>query len=1180
MGARWEFWIDRGGTFTDCIGRDLVTGALSVAKVPSTPNAPIAGIRRVLGLGPGDVVPPIDVRVGTTVATNALLARDGVPCALVTTSGFGDALEIGTQARPRLFDLDIVKPEPLYREVVEIDARAAPDGSTLRSPSHADVTAALAPLLANGTRSLAVVLLHAHASDELETLVGGWARTMGFSHVALSSEVSPELGLVARGSTTVLDAYLTPLLREHVTSLERELPGSTIRFMQSSGGLSRGSRFRGQNAILSGPAGGLVAVGHVARSLGETSVVGLDMGGTSTDVSRYAGELPLVYETEAAGVRVRAPTLDIVTVAAGGGSICRFDGTKLAVGPQSAGAEPGPLCYGNPRSAEVTLTDVNVVLGRLVGDRFPFPLHEARSARGLSELRARLGEAAGGRSVEAIAEGFFDVANDTMAEAIRRVSIARGHDVRGDALVVFGGAGGQHACAVARRLGIRRVIVHPLAGVLSAFGMGLADVTWDGEAPAGERVLSAESMQQLAPAFDRLEAEGRRVLRAEGFSADELVVRRRVDLRHAGTEVPVTLSLHEHGDVRDRFDQAHEVRFGYRRPLHPVEITVARVTLSARRTPPALPSRATPGGAPRRTARLYTEGAFHDVPVWDDPALPTPGRLKGPLIVTQAAGTVVVDPGFALDIRPDGVMCLVDDLDANRAVAAAPADLARADPVLLAITSNAFLSIAEQMGESLRRTAISTNIRERLDFSCAIFDATGGLVANAPHIPVHLGAMSESVRAVLAAHPHAAPGDVFVTNDPALGGSHLPDVTVVSPAHDETGRLLFFTASRGHHADIGGITPGSMPPFSASLADEGIVFRAERVVHGGVFDRAGVLERLTSGPYPARRPTENVADLEAQIAANLTGARLAFDFARRLGLDTMLAYMAHVQDDGAAKARDFIASLGHGEYAFGDRLDDGTAVRVALRATGDRLEIDFSGTGPEVAGNLNAPPAVTVAAVLYVLRCLVGADIPLNGGCLRPVTIRVPPGTVLSPSAERAVAGGNVETSQRVVDVLLGALGRAAASQGTMNNLTFGDASFGYYETLAGGAGATAVRRGASAVHTHMTNTRITDPEVLEARYPVRVVAHAVRRGSGGAGRHRGGDGLVRAVEALVPLSASILSERRTTSPFGLRGGLPGAPGRNLVNGREIAGKVTLNLVAGDVLRIETPGGGGFGEPT
>ena len=967
-------------------------------------------------------------------------------------------------------------------------------------------------------------------------------------------------------------------MRDYVARLSAELPGSRLLVMQSSGGLVLADRFRGRDAVLSGPAGGAVATARVAEAAGVQAALGFDMGGTSTDVCRVEGLPERIYEAEVAGVRLRSPMIDIHTVAAGGGSLCRRAGQRLTVGPESAGAEPGPLCYGHPDATEIALTDVNLALGRLRSERFPFPLDRDRSTEALTRLSQQVPDLDG---MEAVAEGFLEVAHEAMAGAIRKVSVARGHDVRRHALVVFGGAGGQHAAALARRLDIDVVLFPPFAGVLSAYGMALADVEHHGVRDAGP--CSLAEVAALEVPLAELTKEGAASLEAQGFSADRQTHLRRLDLRYQGTETVLTLAapaLDERA-LRRAFEDRHRRTFGYVRPDAAIEVVAARLESRGRAPSPDLvePPRA---GAPEPfEAEVFIDGAWRSVPALPREALGEGRRLEGPALVLEATGTIVVEAGFVLEGGATLRMRRTsEEAPGGREGTRRDRSPATPDPVRLEVYNHRFMALAEQMGEVLRRTASSVNIRERLDFSCALFDGEGALIANAPHIPVHLGAMSESVKAILRQHPDMKPGDVFVTNDPAAGGSHLPDITVVTPVFDGDGARRFFTASRGHHEDVGGITPGSMPPFSRSLSEEGVVLRGLRLVREGTLDLEGVRSALCSGPHPARRPDGNLADLEAQMAANETGARLLRALVDREGRAEVEAYMGFVREDAARRVRAAIQRLDPEARRFEDALDDGTPIVVAVETTDDGgLIIDFDGTGPASEGNLNAPRAVTVAAALYVMRSLVGAPIPLNSGCLAPIELRIPSGSLLDPPEEAAVAGGNVETSQRVVDVLLGALGQAAASQGTMNNLTFGDDRFGYYETIAGGAGATPRGPGRSGVHTHMTNTRITDPEVLEARFPVRLVRFGLRAGSGGRGRHRGGDGIIRELEALRPLRVSILSERRTRSPFGLEGGGPGAAGRNLVDGRDVGGKVQTQVEAGGRIRIETPGGGGYGAP-
>jgi 5-oxoprolinase (ATP-hydrolysing) len=1178
-----DFFIDRGGTFTDCLCIDD-HGRLRVAKVLSSDRAPLEGMRQLLGLPEGAPIPASRVRMGTTLATNALLERTGQRFALLITRGFADLLAIGTQARPDLFALDIHKPGVLYERVLEIDARADRDGTPVLRPEREALLAELRELRAEGIDSVAVVVHGDHRTGVLERAVGELARAAGIANVTLSHEVAPRLGLLARGDTASIDAYLSPRLARYLEALAAELPGSTLTLMQSSGGLCAAEHFRGPNALLSGPAGGTVALGQIARTLGLPQVLGFDMGGTSTDVCRYAGEFERRYESEVSGIRVVAPMLSIHTVAAGGGSICRLSDGRLVVGPESAGGVPGPLCYGNAGADALTVSDVNLALGRLVEHRFPFPLAKGRVLEKLEEMARALRAAGHVISRERVAEGFFEIANRHMAEALRQVSVARGFDLREHALLVFGGAGGQHACSLAHLLGIERVIFHPLSGVLSAYGIGLADVTQHAARDAGQRRLSDASLQELEPSYEELTEAARAVVAAQVSDAPVRCVRR-IDLRYAGSETTLTLPFAGAAELRERFEAEHARRFGHARPGAEIELTTVRVEVSAASAVARALAVGLPAGAlpePARRAQLWHQGRRYDhVPVYDREALTQGARISGPAVIAEAVATIVVDPGFELECRADGILIArpTGDARALDRPRATEDPGAPPDPVTLEVMGNAFMSIAEQMGHVLERTAQSTNIRERLDFSCAIFDRHGELVANAPHIPVHLGAMSESVRAVIATHPRLLAGDAFVTNDPALGGSHLPDITVVLPVHDESGAVRFFSATRGHHSDVGGITPGSMPAFSKTLAEEGCVFSAVRVMRQGELDREQILQILAQGPYAARRPQENLADIEAQISAAQTGARLLLALSNEHGLARVERYMQAIQELAATSVASKLREFADRETEFRDQLDDGTLLAVKLTIQSGKLTVDFSASAPESPGNLNAPRAVTLAALLYVLRALVGRKIPLNSGCLRDVTVRITERSLLNPSPGRAVAGGNVETSQRVVDILLGALGVAAASQGTMNNVSFGQASFGYYETIAGGAGAGPTFSGASAVHTHMTNTRITDPEVIEQRFPVRVVEFSVRRGSGGAGLHRGGDGICREYEFLEPLTVSLLCERRCSQPFGLEGGLPGARGRNLLNGQEVPGHGTFQVVPGDRLRIETPGGGGYGLP-
>ncbi len=1210
MSRGWEFWIDRGGTFTDCIARSP-DGSLRTAKLLSSDRAPVEAVRAVLEaegvVDAGDPLPPCSVKLGSTVATNALLERRGARTALVTHAALADVFTVGTQERPDLFALAIDRPAPVHASVVPVIGRVGMDGGVVEDLDRDAVRRGLEAALAEGATSIAVVLMHAYAWPEMEAEILEIARAAGAPDAVASHEVARELGFLARGETTTADAYLTPLLLRHVRELTTALPGSRLRFMQSSGGLTDAARFRGPTALLSGPAGGVVAAARVARRAGFERAVGFDMGGTSTDVSLIVGgEVERAFETEVGGIRVKSPMLKIHTVAAGGGSLCRFDGFRLTVGPESAGADPGPLCYGlaPADSRDLAITDVNLFLGRLLPDRFPLPLVEEPVSAALERVRGALAAVGFARSLDEVAAGFVEVANASMAEAIQQVSVGRGVDPRDCALVGFGGAGGQHVCAIARSLSIRKVLLHPFAGLLSAYGIGVAEVSWDGQRDAGGAGLppSGESLpdalQQLLRA---LEDEGRAALAADGVAPEEVRIEHWLDLRYLGTDTALPLCDDRVGgavvDWAASFASEHARRFGYVRPDRGVEITTVRVRARGPASGGAAPeglseeiTTASDGLPLRHVDAWFPEIGRVRAPVHARDELAPGAEIAGPAIVLEDTGTVVIDPGFIAVVDADGVLVLTDEAPGKSrggpGKPEAQSDaLEVADPVRLEVFGTRFMSIAEQMGAVLRNTSVSTNIKERLDYSCAVFDGGGGLVANAPHIPVHLGAMSETVRAAVEAFPDVRVGDVFVTNDPFAGGSHLPDVTVVTPVFlDEAAAPAFFVASRGHHADIGGSTPGSMPPASTTLEEEGVVIPLMRLVRDGVLDEPALRACLEGARYPARKPSDNLADLEAMVAANRAGERLLQRFAVDEGPARVAGTMVQLQAASADKVAREIGRLPDGVHRFEDCLDDGTPVCVAIEIRGRAMTIDFAGTGAAVPGNLNAPRAIVQAAVIYVLRSLVAERIPLNGGCLDPVEIRVPPGCLLDPPKGSAVVGGNVETSQRVVDVLLGALGLAAASQGTMNNVTFGDRSFGYYETIGGGSGAGPDWDGTSGIHTHMTNTRITDPEVLEARYPVRLAEFSLRRGSGGRGVHRGGDGLVRRYAFLAPVTASLLTERRTTRPYGLAGGEPGSSGRNAVERadgtrHELAGKCSVDLEPGDVLSVETPGGGGWGKP-
>lgn len=1204
-GAGWEFWIDRGGTFTDIVARDPA-GRLSTRKLLSENpgryrDAAVAGIRACLGLEEGEPVPPgtiAAVRMGTTVATNALLERKGERVLLLVNPGFADALRIGNQARPRLFDLDIRLPELLHERAVEVGGRIAADGQEIEALDEAAARAALEAALAEGFRAVAIVLMHAWTNPEHELRLGEMARGMGYTQVSLSHQASPLPRIVPRGDTTVVDAYLSPILRRYVEQVAGQLPGVPLYFMQSSGGLILAERFQGKDAILSGPAGGIVGAARTAGMAGFDRIIGFDMGGTSTDVALYAGQFERAFETVVAGVRMRAPMMAINTVAAGGGSILAFDGARLRVGPESAGAVPGPACY--RRGGPLTVTDANVMTGKIQPAHFPpifgpegnAPLDAGVVREKFAALAREIAAATGQpeQDPRAVAEGFLRIAVANMAQAIKQVSIQKGHDAARHVLTCFGGAGGQHACLVADALGMDTVFLHPFAGVLSAYGMGLADQSVIEEA-AVEAPLSPEGMADLAATAEALGEKGRAALAAQGADPARLRSEPRLHLRYAGTDSFLPVPLDDYEAVLEAFTEAHRRRFGFATPERPVLVeacVVESIAPGETIDEPALPPReAGQGPAPIDTISLFTAGAEQAAPVFDREALRAGDRLPGPALIRESTATTVVEPGWTAEVTAANHMILRRS-EARAAAGAAPAEgeAAQPDPVLLELFNNLFMSIAEQTGTVLQNTSLSVNIKERLDFSCAIFDAEGRLVANAPHVPVHLGAMGESVRTVIRSRGATLkPGDVVALNNPSNGGNHLPDITVITPVFDEAGReILFFTGSRGHHADIGGLTPGSTPPQSRTLEEEGVVIDDFLLVDGGHFREAEFRALLGGAKYPARSPDVNVADVKAQVAANETGAQEMRRAVRAFGLETVRAYMRHVMANAEASVRAAIDRLSDGEFHY--TMDDGRPLHVAVRV--NRAEraavIDFTGTGEQSPGNFNAPPQVLHSVVLYCFRCLAGGDIPLNDGCLVPLTIVLPEGTFLSPRPGAAVVAGNTEVSQAVCNALLAALDACASAQATMNNLLFGDDTYQYYETVCGGVGAGPGFDGASAVQTHMTNTRMTDPEILELRYPVRLEEFSIRRGSGGGGQWRGGDGARRRIRFLRPMQAIIVASRREVPPHGLHGGADGAPGRQWVERADgsiqpLGGRDSAELVAGEVLGLETPGGGGWGRP-
>lgn len=1186
--ARWQFWIDRGGTFTDIVARRPDGGLVTAKMLSENPeqygDAAVAGIRRLLGLSPAQAITPelVEcVKMGTTVATNALLERKGEPTVLVTTQGFRDALRIAYQARPRLFDRHIILPELLYSEVIEAEERVSAGGEIVQPLNIQTLRHALQQSYDRGLRSCAIVFMHGWRFTAHEAAAADLARAIGFTQVSASHGVSPLMKFVARGDTTVVDAYLSPILRRYVDQVAAEMPGVPLYFMQSSGGLTEAQRFQGKDAILSGPAGGIVGMVRTATRAGHERVIGFDMGGTSTDVSHYAGVFERAYETQVAGVRMRAPMMSIHTVAAGGGSIIRFDGARLRVGPESAGANPGPACY--RRGGPLTTTDANVLLGKIQPEHFPAvfgPNGNERLDRAVvverfmalaREIAAKTGQTV---TAEEVAAGALHIAVASMANAIKRISVARGYDVTRYTLQCFGGAGGQHACLVADALGMTRVYIHPLAGVLSAYGMGLADQLALRESSL-EQPLHAAGLSLAAEQLETLAQAAVAEVAAQGVTPDRIGQKRTLHIRYQGTDTALEVPFGDLSQVTAAFEAAYQQRFAFLMPGRP--LVIEAVAVEAIGAAVAVAER--PFTSQSTAQPIAISVAGQPAQLYQRDRLAGGVTVSGPAIIAEANATTVVEAGWQAVVTPDGAL----DLTRVVARAASHAVGTTADPVMLEVFNNLFMNIAEQMGLRLQNTAHSVNIKERLDFSCALFDEQGNLIANAPHMPVHLGSMSEAIKTVIAGNPTMRPGDVFALNDPYHGGTHLPDITVITPVYlDTDNKPAFYVASRGHHADIGGTTPGSMPPFSRTISEEGVLLDNFKLVAQGRWREAELRATLAAGDYPARNPEQNIADLRAQIAANEKGAQELRAMVAQFGRATVAAYMQHVQDNAEESVRRVITALKDGSYALA--LDNGAEIKVAVTVDPAKrgAVIDFTGTSAQLDNNFNAPEAVTVAAVLYVFRTLVDDDIPLNAGCLKPLSVIVPKGCFLNPRYPAAVVAGNVETSTCVTNALYGALGVMAASQCTMNNFTFGNAQYQYYETVSGGSGAGEGFNGTDVVQTHMTNSRLTDPEVLEFRFPVRLQSYATRPNSGGTGRWHGGNGGVRRVEFLVPMTASILSNGRVTGAFGMAGGAAGMVGRNWVERgsgavEELGHLAQTAMAAGDVFVIETPGGGGYG---
>ncbi|MEG4802328.1 hydantoinase B/oxoprolinase family protein [Microcoleus sp. ARI1-B5] len=1222
--TRWQFWIDRGGTFTDIVAQSP-DGKLVIHKLLSEnpdryTDAAVQGIRDILGIGAGESIPTGEIsaiKMGTTVATNALLERKGDRTILLITKGFGDALRIGYQNRPNIFARHIVLPEMLYDRVIEVAERYSARGEELIAVNR-EFVPSLQQAYDEGIRSCAIVFMHGYRYSEHEKQVAKIAKEIGFTQISVSHEVSPLMKLVSRGDTAVVDAYLSPILRRYVEQVTSELievdhrdeglsmpnaqcpmpnaPSPKLMFMQSNGGLVDAAQFQGKNSILSGPAGGIVGAVQTSKKAGFDKIITFDMGGTSTDVAHFNGEYEREFETEIAGVRLRSPVMAIHTVAAGGGSIVFFDGARYRVGPESAGANPGPACY--RKGGPLTVTDCNVMLGKIQPDFFPkvfglggdLPIAPDAVKQKFVQLAGEIG---GEKTPEQVAEGFLAIAVEKMANAVKKISLQRGYDVSEYTLCCFGGAGGQHACAIADCLGMKRVFIHPYAGVLSAYGMGLADVRAIRER-AIEQQLNAELIGDLHNILGQLEAEGKRELNRRGAESTEgekeVLVVRKLYLKYQGSDSVLMVDFA--GSVEEMqadFEAAHRQRYSFMMPEK--ALIVEAVSVEVVETMNVLgesiisnsSDRAILPVQPISTVQMYVAGKWRETPVYQREDLRSGDCITGPAMIVEATGTNIIEPGWEGEITANNDLIL-NRLSTQMNAVNTHSSSVKSDPVLLEIFNNLFRAIAEQMGVTLQNTSSSVNIKERLDFSCAIFDKNGQLVANAPHIPVHLGSMSESVSALILAQAHEIkPGDVYVSNNPYNGGTHLPDITVITPVFNRDSSLpLFYVASRGHHADIGGITPGSMPPNSKTVTEEGVLLDNFQLVSEGQFREQELLEILTAGDFPVRNYEQNIADLQAQIAANNRGLAELLKMVEHYGLETVQAYMGFVQDNAEESVRRVIEVLSDGEFTY--PMDSGGQIKVAItiNKSARSAKIDFTGTSPQQFNNFNAPAAVCKAAVLYVFRTLVDDDIPLNAGCLKPLEIINPAGCMLNPRYPAAVVAGNVETSQNITDALYCALGAIASSQGTMNNFTFGDRRYQYYETICGGSGAGANFDGTDAVQTHMTNSRLTDPEVLEWRFPVLLESFAIRANSGGNGCHRGGNGTVRRVRFLEAMTAGILSGRRVISPCGLHGGEAGKVGLNYVerfdgNIEELGSTASVEMRSGDVFVIETPGGGGYG---
>ena len=1194
----WDFWIDRGGTFTDVVGR-RPDGSLAAHKLLSENpeayrDAAVQGIRDLLGLKKGESIPPGRVgavKMGTTVATNALLERKGERTLLVITKGFRDALRIGYQARPKIFARHIIKPEMLYERVAEVAERVRADGTVEKTPELESLRADFERAKADGIKAVAIVFMHAYRFPEHEKHVAALAREMGFPQVSVSHEVSPLIKLVGRGDTTVVDAYLSPILRSYVARVGDELDSkrshARLMFMMSSGGLTAAELFQGKDAILSGPAGGVVGMAQTGHEAGFGRLIGFDMGGTSTDVSHYDGEYERAFETEVAGVRMRAPMMLIHTVAAGGGSILHFDGARFRVGPDSAGANPGPKCY--RRGGPLAVTDANVMAGKLIPDFFPKIFGPSQNlaldAGAVREAFGKLaGEVGGGRKPEEIADGFIKIAVENMANAIKKISVQRGYDVTRYALNCFGGAGGQHACLVADALGMTKVLIHPFSSLLSAYGMGLADIRATRQ-QAIEEAFGGKSLAALKRIGNHLGKQAKAEVAGQGVPPAKIQVIVRAHIRYAGTDTALVVKAGTLAAMKKAFEKAHKARFGFidRAKQIVIEaVSVEAVGGGAKFREKIVAKKRGKLPAPARRTEFFSSGKWHKAAVYTREQLQPGSRVKGPAIIVEPHQTIVVEDGWQAELTAKNHLVLARVVTLRRTHAIGT----KADPVMLEVFNNLFMSIAEQMGVSLQNTAYSVNIKERLDFSCAVFAADSTLVANAPHMPVHLGSMDRSVETIIRDNKgKIRPGDVYAINAPYNGGTHLPDITVCTPAFDAKGKqILFWVASRGHHADVGGISPGSMSPNATTIEQEGVYMDNFKLVDRGRFREKELMTALTGAKYPARNPVQNINDIKAQIAANEKGVAELRKMVTLFTLPVVRAYMGHVQDNAAESVRRVLDRLHDAEFSY--EMDQGTFIKVKISVDKKKREatVDFTGTSPQQPTNFNAPEPVTRAAVLYVFRVMVDDDIPMNAGCLRPIRIVVPKRTMLTPEYPAAVVAGNVETSQAVTNCLFGALGALAAAQGTMNNLNFGNAKYQYYETICSGSPAGPGFPGTDAVHTHMTNTRLTDPEVLEFRYPVLLEDFHIRKGSGGKGKWNAGDGIRRTIRFLEKMECTILSGHRRVRPFGLAGGQPGEIGENWARRKDghmerLAGCDATVIDAHEAIIIQSPTAGGYGDP-